>query len=95
MTMEDGGPTIQLPAAGSPPHPFLLPNCDSVYALDSRVNANANCTFTPIHAARVAHSTAAVEGARPDRWDIIGAGVALAGAGIIVFGIRSQKTCEP
>ncbi|HEY5809633.1 MAG TPA: YnfA family protein [Vicinamibacterales bacterium] len=31
----------------------------------------------------------AVEGARPDRWDVIGAGVALVGAGIIVFGIRS------
>ena len=31
----------------------------------------------------------AVEGARPDLWDVIGAGVALAGAGIIVFGIRS------
>ena len=31
----------------------------------------------------------AVEGARPDRWDVIGAGVALVGAGIIVFGVRS------
>jgi small multidrug resistance family-3 protein len=29
------------------------------------------------------------EGARPDRWDVIGAGVALVGAGIIVFGVRS------
>jgi hypothetical protein len=27
--------------------------------------------------------------ARPDRWDIIGAGVELVGAGIIVFGVRS------
>jgi small multidrug resistance family-3 protein len=31
----------------------------------------------------------AVEGARPDRWDVIGASVALIGPGIIVFGIRS------
>ena len=31
----------------------------------------------------------AVEGARPDRWDVIGASVALVGAGIIVFGKRS------
>ena len=31
----------------------------------------------------------AVEGARPDRWDVIGASVALVGAGIIVFGVRS------
>lgn len=30
----------------------------------------------------------AVEGARPDRWDTIGAAVALVGAGIIVFGVR-------
>lgn len=30
----------------------------------------------------------AVEGARPDRWDTFGAGVALLGAGIIVFGRR-------
>jgi small multidrug resistance family-3 protein len=30
----------------------------------------------------------AVEGARPDRWDTIGACVALVGAGIIVFGSR-------
>ncbi|HEU0121561.1 MAG TPA: YnfA family protein [Bryobacteraceae bacterium] len=30
----------------------------------------------------------AVEGAAPDRWDLMGAGVALVGAGIIVFGPR-------
>lgn len=30
----------------------------------------------------------AVEGARPDRWDTLGACVALLGAGIIVFGAR-------
>jgi small multidrug resistance family-3 protein len=30
----------------------------------------------------------AVEGARPDRWDTIGASIALVGAGIIVFGVR-------
>jgi small multidrug resistance family-3 protein len=30
----------------------------------------------------------AVEGARPDRWDTIGACVALLGAGIIVFSVR-------
>lgn len=31
----------------------------------------------------------AVEGARPDRWDLIGGAVALTGAGIILFGPRS------
>ena len=31
----------------------------------------------------------AVEGARPDRWDTVGACIALIGAGIIVFGPRS------
>jgi small multidrug resistance family-3 protein len=31
----------------------------------------------------------AVEGARPDRWDVIGAGVVLVGASIIVFAVRS------
>jgi small multidrug resistance family-3 protein len=30
----------------------------------------------------------AIEGIRPDRWDAIGAGVALLGAAIIVFGPR-------
>lgn len=30
-----------------------------------------------------------VEGARPDRWDLIGAGVCLAGAAIILFGPRT------
>ena len=30
----------------------------------------------------------AVEGARPDRWDTVGACIALIGAGIIVFGPR-------
>ena len=31
----------------------------------------------------------AVEGVRPDRWDIIGAAVAFAGAAIILFGPRT------
>lgn len=30
-----------------------------------------------------------VEGARPDRWDLIGAAVCLVGAGLILFGPRS------
>lgn len=30
----------------------------------------------------------AVEGAMPDRWDLLGAGIALAGAAVIVFGAR-------
>jgi drug/metabolite transporter superfamily protein YnfA len=32
---------------------------------------------------------APVEGARPDRRDVIGASVALVGAGMIVFAVRS------
>jgi small multidrug resistance family-3 protein len=31
----------------------------------------------------------AVEGARPDRWDLIGGAVCLAGAGLILFGPRT------
>lgn len=31
----------------------------------------------------------AVEGVRPDHWDMLGGGVALVGAGIIVFAVRS------
>lgn len=30
-----------------------------------------------------------VEGARPDRWDVVGASVCLVGAGIILFGPRT------
>lgn len=30
-----------------------------------------------------------IEGARPDRWDVIGAAVCLVGAGLILFGPRS------
>ncbi|MFT4149181.1 MAG: YnfA family protein [Paracoccaceae bacterium] len=30
----------------------------------------------------------AVEGARPDRWDLVGAGLALSGAAVILFGPR-------
>jgi len=30
-----------------------------------------------------------IEGARPDRWDLIGAVICLAGAGLILFGPRS------
>ena len=33
----------------------------------------------------------AVEGARPDRWDVIGGAVALAGTAIILFGPRSAS----
>lgn len=29
-----------------------------------------------------------IEGTRPDRWDVIGAGICLVGAGIILFGPR-------
>jgi small multidrug resistance family-3 protein len=31
-----------------------------------------------------------VEGARPDRWDAIGAAICLVGAGVILFGPRSH-----
>lgn len=33
----------------------------------------------------------AVEGARPDRWDLIGAGLALAGAAVILWGPRGPQ----
>jgi small multidrug resistance family-3 protein len=33
----------------------------------------------------------AVEGVRPDRWDTIGAGICLVGAGIILFGPRASS----
>ena len=31
----------------------------------------------------------AVEGARPDRWDVVGAAICLIGAGVILFGPRT------
>jgi small multidrug resistance family-3 protein len=32
----------------------------------------------------------AVEGVRPDRWDVLGAAICLVGAGVILFGPRGQ-----
>lgn len=32
----------------------------------------------------------AIEGIRPDRWDLLGAGIALVGAAVIVFGSRAS-----
>jgi len=32
----------------------------------------------------------AIEGARPDRWDLIGAAICLAGAAVILFGPRTE-----
>ena len=36
-----------------------------------------------------------VENARPDRWDMLGAGICLIGAGIILFGPRNIRTMDP
>jgi len=32
----------------------------------------------------------AIEGAKPDRWDLLGAAICLAGAGVILFGPRTS-----
>ncbi|MCZ6813231.1 MAG: YnfA family protein [Alphaproteobacteria bacterium] len=61
---------------------YLLTRIDSVYA---------GRTFAAYGGVYIAASLAwlwAVEGARPDRWDAIGAAICILGAGVILFGPR-------
>lgn len=62
---------------------WLLTLIDSAYA------GRAYAAYGGIYVAASIAWLWFLEGARPDRWDIVGAAVVLVGAGIILFGPRS------
>jgi small multidrug resistance family-3 protein len=62
---------------------FLLTKIDSLYA------GRAYAAYGGIYIAASLAWLWAVEGARPDRWDAIGAAICLAGAAVILFGPRA------
>ena len=61
---------------------FLLTKVDAAFA------GRAFAAYGGVYIAASLGWLWAVEGARPDRWDVLGAGVCLAGAAIILWGPR-------
>ena len=61
---------------------YLLTRIDSVYA------GRAFAAYGGVYIAASLAWLWAVEGARPDRWDAIGAAICILGAGVILFGPR-------
>ncbi len=61
---------------------FLLTRIDSVYA------GRAFAAYGGVYIVASLAWLWAVEGARPDRWDAIGAAICIIGAGVILFGPR-------
>lgn len=62
---------------------YLLTRIDAAFA------GRAYAAYGGVYIAASLGWLWAVEGARPDRWDLIGAVVCLAGAAIILFGPRA------
>jgi small multidrug resistance family-3 protein len=62
---------------------FLLTKVDAVFA------GRAFAAYGGVYIAASLGWLWAVEGARPDRWDVIGAAVCLVGAGVILWGPRA------
>jgi len=62
---------------------FLLTRIDSLFA------GRAFATYGGVYIAASLVWLWAVEGARPDRWDVIGAVICLIGAAVILFGPRA------
>lgn len=62
---------------------WLLAQVDSAFA------GRAYAAYGGVYVAASLAWLLAVEGVRPDRWDLIGAGVCLAGAAIILLGPRA------
>ena len=58
--------------------------------VDSAFAGRAYAAYGAVYIAASLIWVWAVEGARPDRWDLLGAGVALIGAAIIVFSPRAS-----
>jgi small multidrug resistance family-3 protein len=63
---------------------FLLTRIDAAFA------GRAYAAYAGVYLVASLGWLWAVEDARPDRWDLIGGGVALLGAAIILFGPRSS-----
>ena len=61
---------------------FLLTRIDSVYA------GRAFAAYGGVYIAASLGWLWAVEGARPDRWDAMGAAICIIGAAVILFGPR-------
>ncbi len=61
---------------------YLLTRIDTVYA------GRAFAAYGGVYIAASLGWLWAVEGARPDRWDAIGAAICILGAGVILFGPR-------
>ena len=64
---------------------LLLTRIDAAFA------GRAYAAYGGVYIAASLGWLALVEGARPDRWDLIGAVVCLAGAGIILLGPRAAS----
>jgi len=62
---------------------FLLTRIDSLFA------GRAYAAYGGVYIAASLVWLWVVEGARPDRWDAIGAAICLVGAGVILFGPRA------
>lgn len=62
---------------------FLLTKVDAAFA------GRAFAAYGGVYIAASLGWLWAVEGARPDRWDVIGAAVCLVGAGVILWGPRA------
>jgi small multidrug resistance family-3 protein len=80
---------------GKPPW-WIVPGMASLAAfaslltrVDSSTAGRAYAAYGSVYIVSSIGWLWAVEGARPDRWDTVGALVALVGAGIIVFGVRN------
>lgn len=74
--------------------PGLL--CLAVFAwlltlIDAAAAGRAYAAYGGVYIASSLVWLAAVEGVRPDRWDVLGAAVCLAGAAIILFGPRGAS----
>ena len=62
---------------------YLLTLIDSAFA------GRAYAAYGGVYIAAALAWLWAIEGSRPDRWDIVGAALCLLGAGVILFGPRS------
>ena len=68
-------------------YPYLTPT-ERLERADLQAAGRAYAAYGSVYITAALVWLWAVEGARPDRWDLVGAGIALAGAAIIVFAPR-------